>query len=413
MPLSTAGFTTAQLEAVGHGSYLVNAVADCNGCHTANPAKFLAGGALFGGPGAPFTVVSRNLTPDATTGLPSDINTVDQFVAALRTGADWHGVASGGTPGATLVVMPWPKLRWLSTGDIRAIYAYLQVIPAVSNAIPADTKTTGAPLAAATAYGDGDQTTATPLPAETDVTGSAANDPDQTLRGLAINPITAVTPPSDPEMMARFGRGSYIVNSGALCIECHTNAPTVSPSSTKINTANFLTGGRVFATPPPLQPIVKTVRSASANLSGKANGFFNQSAVTFATFLTLITHGVHAEDPPPQQPVAWPMPWQQFSNMTLDDLEAVYTYVSAVSTQYGKTSLTGAADKVVRASALYCDATNACPPGMACSSSTAPGECLKASCAADADCALCQSCASNACAAVTGGALAGCVATGY
>ena len=72
---------------VGLGSYLVNATADCNGCHTAspqvefaaggnpyfgqpkvvNPSTYLGGGQDFGPliPGTPH-IVSRNLTPDKT-----------------------------------------------------------------------------------------------------------------------------------------------------------------------------------------------------------------------------------------------------------------------------------------------------------------------------------------------------------
>jgi len=73
---------------VGLGSYIVNAVADCNGCHSAgpptefamggnpylrspfftgkeviNPATYLGGGRDFGPIGSAAHVISRNLTP--------------------------------------------------------------------------------------------------------------------------------------------------------------------------------------------------------------------------------------------------------------------------------------------------------------------------------------------------------------
>src|ERR1700688_929407 len=75
---------------VGLGSYIVNAVGDCNGCHSAGPqteflaggnpylgqhptkintATYLGGGRDFGpyGPGGALThLYSRNLTPDKT-----------------------------------------------------------------------------------------------------------------------------------------------------------------------------------------------------------------------------------------------------------------------------------------------------------------------------------------------------------
>jgi hypothetical protein len=179
----------------------------------------------------------------------------------------------------------------------------------------------------------------------------------------------------------------------ADCSGCHTNPATTSPASTKINTAAFLTGGQEFDTPAPLEPVLGTVRAASANLTGKTNGFFNNPVVNFSTFLTLITEGIHAEDPVPA-PVATPMPWQTFSHMQLADLEAIYTYLNTVATTYGVTTLTGAKDKVIPNPTLYCDTTHACKAGT-CSSTTAAGECLEAPCSTatvTTDCTVCETC---------------------
>ena len=95
---------------VGLGSYLVNAVGDCNGCHSAgpeteyagahnpyfkgkppetvNPATYLGGGRDFGPlvPGLTPNIVSRNLTPDRTAGRPAGF--VAEFVYEVRTGTD-------------------------------------------------------------------------------------------------------------------------------------------------------------------------------------------------------------------------------------------------------------------------------------------------------------------------------------
>src|SRR5450631_1597047 len=86
---------------VGLGSYLVNAVASCNDCHSASPAVefapggnpyfkgspptvinqsvYLGGGRNFGAlvPGTP-EIVSRNLTPDRT-GRPVGGRTLAEF----------------------------------------------------------------------------------------------------------------------------------------------------------------------------------------------------------------------------------------------------------------------------------------------------------------------------------------------
>ena len=120
---------------VGLGSYLVNAVGDCSGCHTnpsfapggnpflgqkkkINAAHYLAGGQQFG----PFT--SRNLTPE--NGLPAG-RTYEQFRLQLRTGIDLDHAHPQFGP--LLQVMPWPTFQSMKEHDLRAIYEYLRAIP--------------------------------------------------------------------------------------------------------------------------------------------------------------------------------------------------------------------------------------------------------------------------------------------
>jgi len=119
---------------VGLGSYIVNAQAACNDCHTnppysveadpreghpehINEAGYLAGGQHFG----PF--VSPNITPDAN-GLPAGL-TWPQFREVIRTGHD-PDVA-----GHLLQVMPWPVYAKMTDRDLRAIYEYLRSIPSL------------------------------------------------------------------------------------------------------------------------------------------------------------------------------------------------------------------------------------------------------------------------------------------
>jgi hypothetical protein len=121
---------------VGLGSYIVNAQADCSGCHTSpsyvpgfdpfrgevekvNTKNYLAGGQSFG----PF--VSRNLTPEAN-GRPAGM-TFEQFRLVMRTGIDLDKAHPQISP--LLQVMPWPVYRKMTDTDIRAIYEYLSAIP--------------------------------------------------------------------------------------------------------------------------------------------------------------------------------------------------------------------------------------------------------------------------------------------
>src|ERR1700693_2440866 len=113
VPLNLEGKNRAL---VGLGSYVVHAVGDCNGCHSAGPptefasggnpyqlsppfsgkkeintANYLGGGRDFGPFGAPPQIphlYSRNLTPDKT-GLPAGGRTYEEFVEIMREGTDF------------------------------------------------------------------------------------------------------------------------------------------------------------------------------------------------------------------------------------------------------------------------------------------------------------------------------------
>jgi len=164
---------------VGIGSYIVNAQADCNGCHTSNPiteyndpgnpyfnqhparvnlSGYLAGGNNFGPVGAGIVngvigpgpdIITRNLTPDHT-GLPEGGHTLSEFMDILRTGHDYdklHLNCSSAvtdncyfaTPGneidgSLLQIMPWPTFSHMSDNDFEAIYEYLRAVPCNANA---------------------------------------------------------------------------------------------------------------------------------------------------------------------------------------------------------------------------------------------------------------------------------------
>jgi hypothetical protein len=151
---------------IGLGSYLVNAVAGCNDCHTADPATefapggnpffgqpkiinqatYLGGGRNFG-PLAPHTpdIVSRNLTPDKT-GRPEGGRTLAEFLHIMKTGEDLdhlHPNCSASVTencfpkslpfdGNLLQIMPWWLFQGMTDHDLRAIYEYLSAIPCVA-----------------------------------------------------------------------------------------------------------------------------------------------------------------------------------------------------------------------------------------------------------------------------------------
>jgi len=171
VPLNLAG---KDPELVGLGSFLVNAIADCNGCHNSdpndsefaapnnpfflqtpngpftgrikvNPATYLAGGQFFAqfAPGSA-PIISRNLTPDYR-GLPEGGHSLSDFLKIMQTGADLDGihptctgaVTSGCIPapfnGSKLQIMPWPVFRNMTIRQLTAIWVYLSAIPCIDN----------------------------------------------------------------------------------------------------------------------------------------------------------------------------------------------------------------------------------------------------------------------------------------
>jgi hypothetical protein len=391
VPLNLAGKTTAQLEQIGQGAYIVATQAACPDCHspTPLPSDYLKGGVVIPiGPGA--SVVTRNLTPDPATGLK---DTVGQYIQATRNGTD---TLNGNSQ---LIVHPWQYERWMATSDLEAIYAYLRVIPAINNSYAQDMKPSAPAIPFPGFYNEGEVNR--PLPPEFDQNDAAVPDPGFVLRGTAIDPINA-KPPTDPATAVLFGRGSYLVNGVIGCPSCHTHPDRnyMTPNAA-VNTADFLTGGTVFAAGPQLAPLVHVVRATSANLVGRTNGFFANA--TFSDFLTTITEGVHGNDQPNEAgvrpPLAWPMPWTEFRNMGLDDLEAIFTYMNYLATN---PAVAGRQNDVPQQpAARYCATANDCQPNESCNSgdaATSTNECYGGPCTTDSDCGTCQTCTSNVCA---------------
>ena len=69
-----------------------------------------------------------NLTPDKTTGLGAW--TSEQFIRTMRTGKHL-GVGRGILP-----PMPWESIGALTDRDLKALFAYLQSLPPIQNAVP-------------------------------------------------------------------------------------------------------------------------------------------------------------------------------------------------------------------------------------------------------------------------------------
>ncbi|MET4118380.1 mono/diheme cytochrome c family protein [Bradyrhizobium sp. JR1.5] len=166
---------------IERGSYLVNAVMACDGCHTPRgpsglnmERRFSGGSIVWDGPA--YTVHGSNITPDRDTGIGawSDADIKRLLTSSVR-------------PNGVTVApqMPYSFYRILTAGDLDAIVAYLKTIKPVNNEMPP-------PVYKAATY-------AVPLPgAETSIVEMVPQDPVK--------------------------RGFYLATL-PHCMECHSRKP--------------------------------------------------------------------------------------------------------------------------------------------------------------------------------------------
>jgi mono/diheme cytochrome c family protein len=167
---------------VTKGKYIFAAAGGGCGCHT-EPGKAAtglnAGGRRFD---APFgTVYSTNITPDRQTGIGAW--TDEQIIAAIRLGRRPNGER-------ILPVHPFMAFNGMAEEDLRAVVAYLRIVPAILR--PNQPKQITLPLFESVF-----------LPA-----------------WLAAFAVKETAPPTAPT--SGVARGEYLVRAVGHCGECHT-----------------------------------------------------------------------------------------------------------------------------------------------------------------------------------------------
>lgn len=97
-----------------YGQYLVT-ISGCYDCHAQN----LSGGA-YPQPGV--SLIVPNITPGGEVGAWTE----DQFITTIQT-----GITPSGHP-LDAELMPWPQIRLSSDDELKAIWMYLQTVPAMA-----------------------------------------------------------------------------------------------------------------------------------------------------------------------------------------------------------------------------------------------------------------------------------------
>jgi hypothetical protein len=265
------------------GSYLVNTVLDCGGCHTRPPAPgqpfdpttILSGGFEFDITigGMPQKIYSANLTSDPTTGIGKW--TDDQIKTALRKGIDNEGKP-------LFPIMPFWAFSNMSDNDLQSIVLYLRTVPPKVNQVPDDTYT---------------------IPSQVSVL-----DPSK---------IPQSTLPSSDARYASAQNGRYIAGLMGACIHCHSPSnPAIDPP---IDLSRAFSGGQLFP--------LGFETTVSANITPDVTGLAGWTVEDIVT--TLQTD----QEKGTGRKLCLPMPGgaQGVGAMTISDLTDVANYLTTLA----------------------------------------------------------------------------------
>ncbi len=140
------------------------------------------------------------------------------------------------------------------------------------------------------------------------------------LTGLRISPVGLNLRGKNIVLV---GLGSYLVNAGGACNDCHTNPPFQEGGNPfqgqpeKINKEHFLAGGMMFG------PFV------SRNITPDANGL--PAGLTYSQFKKAIRTGVDPDQLHPEiSPLLQVMPWPIYGRLSDHDLRAIYEYLRSI-----------------------------------------------------------------------------------
>ena len=266
--LAAAASAVAQTP-VERGSYLVNAVMACDGCHTPRDKngfimekRFSGGSQLWDTPA--YTVRGSNITPDRETGIGTW--TDDEVKRALTEGIHRHG-----RPIAPQ--MPYPFYKILTPRDLDAIVAYLRSVPPVRNAV------------------------------QTPVYRAA----------MPVEPVPGATKPfAEEDMHDPVKRGFYLATIGH-CMECHGRGPDRNPDYKNA----WGKGGYVFKE---AWGSVVTANITSHPKSGLGSW-------TDAEIKRALTQGVSRDGRAFKPPMARQI---YFSRMTEADLDALVAWIRTI-----------------------------------------------------------------------------------
>jgi mono/diheme cytochrome c family protein len=270
-------------ERLARGTYVVEHVSDCLGCHSDHVIKFGIpvkpgtegeGGYIFDEKiGFPGVVAAQNLTSDQEFGLGNW--TDGEIIRAIREGIDRNGEA-------LFPMMPYEHMRSMSDDDVKSVVVYLRTLKPIHKGVPA----------------------------------KHINFPVNLFVKFTPKPVDGVVTAPDPKDSVAHGK--YLATIGG-CYECHT------PHDDKgMRIAEKAYSGGWEMTGP-------WGRNFTANLTPASNTYMSHATKEefigrFKAFASMDANT--APDAPAGRNTV--MPWLAFSHMTEHDLGAIYDYLKTM-----------------------------------------------------------------------------------
>ena len=269
-------------ENIARGEYLFTVLADCDGCHSERDLSKFSAPVIARGRGRgwqfpkeiglPGDVVARNITPDVETGIGAW--TDGEKIRAIR-----EGVSRDGRP--LFPMMPYQNFAKMSDGDVQALVAYMNTLPAIRNPLPR---------------------TKLDFPVNYLITSAPA----------PARNVAAV----DANNKLEWGR--YLVTT-AGCGNCHTPMDKGEPLP-----------GKAYAGGEPFR--IGTMIAISANITPDVDtGIGKMSEAEFIERFHQYRKYA-AEGPPEVKPESFTvMPWMAFAKYSNEELSAIYTFLRTLA----------------------------------------------------------------------------------
>jgi mono/diheme cytochrome c family protein len=265
-------------ERIARGKHLFQNLLGCDGCHSQHDESRFGRPVTEAGRGQGFvfppeadlpgTVVAGNITADRETGIGAW--TDGEKIRAIREGIgrDGHVI---------FPMMPYPNYRLMSDEDVYAVVAYLNSLPAVRNPLP---------------------------PTRVGLLVSLM------VKGVP-QPAGAVPPPNHGDKLKY---GEYLVTM-ASCAECHTQVEKGQPVLAK-----RLAGGREFRTPYAIVVSGNITPDADTGIGKWTEQQFLDKIYQYKEYAQ--------KGSPPVGPEGYTlMPWLGLSQLSPEELGAIYTYL--------------------------------------------------------------------------------------